>query len=73
MTARNPIIDPQPGDVIQQKSGLLVRVIARKKNRVAWESRTPKGRWTNKNSWILSAWEGVVCGDATVVSVAEEN
>lgn len=66
---RNPIADPQPGDIIQQlPSGLLVRVTERNGDCVAFESKSPKGKaWKDENTWTVKGWERVICGDAIVI------
>jgi hypothetical protein len=70
---RNPLTDPQPNDVVQQrKGGLFLRVTRREGDRVWWEFKTPKGKcYQKENSWCVSAWADFVCDGATVVEVAE--
>lgn len=72
LVGRDPRIDPQPGDVICQYSGHLVRVTARGGDCVAWVERSPKGKeWQYPNRWTIRGWEHVVCDKATVVTVAD--
>lgn len=71
---RDPMINPQRGDVIQQYSGHLVRVVTRDGDQVSWVSKTQKGKeWGNHNYWTLKGWRNVVCDRAAVVSKAGES
>lgn len=69
MTDRDPKIDPQPGDEIQQPSGLLIVVTSVDGDNVSWRERSAKGRYIADNSWSLRAWREVVAKGAKVIDV----
>lgn len=75
MRPRDPRLDPQPGDIVQQNGGkgLLVRVTKREGDLVEWESKTPKGKeWKNQNRWNLHGWARNVCETAIVIETSHD-
>lgn len=66
MNARDPRIDPQPGDLIQQSSGLKVRVTGRDGDTVSFATKGNRGL-RDRNSWTLLGWKRMVAANAKVL------
>ena len=66
----DPIKDPQVGDIIQQPSGLKIRVTKREGDRVEWDECVRGSGWRRPNAWSLSGWTKNVCHNATIIDSA---